>query len=55
MKTIGDKLGNFNVVGVKPGALNYDESSFENLNQLLYFIQKILHLFVQQKLLHMIN
>ena len=33
MKTIGDKLGNFNIVGVKPGALNYDESSFENLNQ----------------------
>ena len=33
MKTVGDKLGNFNVVGVRPGALNYDDSSFENLNQ----------------------
>jgi len=33
MKTVGDKLGNFNVVGVKPGALAYDDSSFENLNQ----------------------
>ena len=33
MKTVGDKLGNFNVVGVKPGALTYDDSSFENINQ----------------------
>jgi len=33
MKTVGDKLENFNVVGVRPGALNYDDSSFENLNQ----------------------
>jgi lipoyl-dependent peroxiredoxin subunit C len=33
MKTVGDKLGNFNIVGVKPGALAYDDSSFENLNQ----------------------
>lgn len=33
MKTVGDKLGNFNVVGVKPGALSAEDSSFENLNQ----------------------
>ncbi len=33
MKTIGDKLGNFAVTGVKPGALTYDDSSFEVLTQ----------------------
>jgi peroxiredoxin (alkyl hydroperoxide reductase subunit C) len=33
MKTIGDKLGNFSVVGVKPGVLAYEDSSFETLTQ----------------------
>ena len=33
MKTIGDKLGDFAVFGVKPGALSYDESSFEVITQ----------------------
>lgn len=33
MKTVGDKLGNFNVVGIKPGALQTDGTAFENLNQ----------------------
>ena len=33
MKTIGDRLGNFTLTGVKPGALAYDESSFETLTQ----------------------
>ena len=31
MKTVGEKLGNFAVTGVKPGALSYDDSSFEVL------------------------
>ena len=33
MKTVGDKLSNFNVMGVKPGALAPDDSSFEVINQ----------------------
>jgi len=33
MKTVGDKRGNFARTGVKPGALSYDDSSFEVLNQ----------------------
>ena len=33
MKTVGDKLGTFAVTGVKPGALSYEDSSFEVLNQ----------------------
>ena len=33
MKTVGNKLGNFTLTGVKPGALAYDESSFETLTQ----------------------
>jgi len=33
MKTVGEKLGNFAVTGVKPGALSYDDSSFEVITQ----------------------
>ena len=33
MKTVGDKLANFVVTGVKPGALEYEDSSFEKIDQ----------------------
>jgi peroxiredoxin (alkyl hydroperoxide reductase subunit C) len=33
MKTVGDQLGNFAVTGVKPGALTYEDGSFETLTQ----------------------
>lgn len=34
MKTIGDKLEKFAVIGVKPGKLDYSDDSFENLCEL---------------------
>jgi peroxiredoxin (alkyl hydroperoxide reductase subunit C) len=33
MKTIGDKLNQFSVVGVKPGRLDYAEDAFETLTE----------------------
>lgn len=33
MKTVGDKLNKFAVVGVKPGALSYEDSSFEIITE----------------------
>jgi peroxiredoxin (alkyl hydroperoxide reductase subunit C) len=33
MKTVGDKLNKFAVVGVKPGVLSYEDSSFEILTE----------------------
>ena len=33
MKTIGDKLGKFSVVGVKPGRLDYSEDVFETITE----------------------
>lgn len=33
MKTVGDKVTDFSVIGVKPGALEYSDDSFEVLTQ----------------------
>ena len=33
MKTIGDKLNQFSVVGVKPARLDYAEDAFETLTE----------------------
>jgi len=47
MKTVGDKLGNFSITGVKPGALDFDgafetitEKSFENQWKVIVFYPK---------------
>lgn len=33
MKTVGDKIGSFSVIGVKPGALTPDDSAFEVIDE----------------------
>lgn len=60
MKTVGEKFPDFKFIGVKPKFNNpeengvsafevIDNNSFNGKWKIVYFIQKTLHLFAQQK------